>query len=53
MSIEQQREYVKILKKAWEKTFRVCGGDSKPELAMYESFKRERKILREMEADKA
>ena len=51
MNIEQQREYVETLRKMWHKTFRVCGGNSTPELALCESYKTQLLILREMEAD--
>ncbi len=53
MSIERQREYVETLKQMWLKTFRVCGINSKPELAMCEAYKAQRQILLEMEADNA
>lgn len=51
MNIEQQREYVETLKQMWYKTLRVCGGNSKPELAMCEAYKAQRQRLREMEAN--
>ena len=51
MNIEQQREYVEILGDMWDKTLRVCGGNSKPELAMCEAYKAQLLILQEMEAN--
>ncbi len=49
--IEQQREYVETLRKMYLKVFRVCGANSKPELALCETYKAQLLILREMEAD--
>ena len=48
-SVEQQREYVETLKKMWLKALRVCVGNSKPELALCETYKTQLLILREME----
>ena len=53
MKIEQQREYVDTLMGMWQKTIRVCGINSKPELAIAESYKTQLLILKEMEADNA
>ncbi len=50
MSIEQQREYVQILKKAWLKNLRVCGAGSGPELGMLDALVTEWQKLKEMEA---
>ncbi len=36
MTFEQQSEYLDTLYEMWQKTIRVCGYDSKPELAMFE-----------------
>ena len=36
MTYKQQSEYLETLYEMWQKTARVCGYDSKPELAMFE-----------------
>lgn len=53
MTLEQQRDYVKILRKAYLKTARVCGMLSKPERAMLGVLHEEWMKLLEMEADDA
>ena len=51
VKIEQQREYVETLRKMWEKTFRMCGWYSKPEIAMVEVYEKQLLKLQEMEAN--
>ncbi len=36
MTFEQQSEHLDTLYEMWQKTVRVCGYGSKPELAMFE-----------------
>ena len=51
ITIEQQRDYVNILWRAWLKTLRVCGPNSSPEMGMLDALAREKAKLREMEGD--
>ena len=41
MTFEQQSEYLDTLYEMWQKTARVCGYGSKPELAMFEVLTKE------------
>jgi len=48
MTIDQQREYVAIIREMWQKTIRVCGTGSDPASAMLIVLLREERKLDEM-----
>ena len=53
INLEQQRDYLKILKTMYNKIYRLCGEGSDQELAMLDILVREKAKLTRMEVEDA